>query len=46
MGFVEQDQAYLAGLLHDIGKVGVPDHVLLKPGRPTGPHREGWSIPS
>lgn len=41
MGFVEQDHAYLAGLLHDIGKVGIPDHVLLKPGRLTA---EEWVI--
>jgi HD-GYP domain-containing protein (c-di-GMP phosphodiesterase class II) len=29
------DLLYLSAPLHDIGKVGVPDHILLKPGRLT-----------
>lgn len=35
MGISEEEQGriHLAGLLHDVGKVGVPDEILLKPGR-------------
>jgi HD-GYP domain-containing protein (c-di-GMP phosphodiesterase class II) len=29
----ETDSIVLAASLHDIGKIGVPDHVLLKPGK-------------
>ena len=32
----QRDLVEMAALLHDIGKVGVPDHILLKPGRLTG----------
>ncbi len=31
----ECERFYLCGLLHDVGKIGVPDHVLKKPGRLT-----------
>ena len=32
----ERDQIELSALLHDIGKIGVPDQVLLKPGKLVG----------
>jgi putative nucleotidyltransferase with HDIG domain len=37
MGFSPErvEQVYLCGLLHDIGKIGVPEAVLTKPGRLT-----------
>jgi putative two-component system response regulator len=38
LGLSDEDVAVLTrgGFLHDIGKVGIPDAVLLKPGRLTG----------
>jgi putative nucleotidyltransferase with HDIG domain len=33
LGAEEQEQVYLAGLLHDLGKIGVRESILLKPGR-------------
>jgi HD-GYP domain-containing protein (c-di-GMP phosphodiesterase class II) len=31
----EIDQLSISGALHDIGKIGIPDNILLKPGRLT-----------
>ncbi len=31
----QQDSVYMMGLLHDVGKIGVPDEVINKPGRLT-----------
>jgi len=35
MGFPEEfiEQAYLAGVLHDIGKIGIPDEIISKPSK-------------
>ncbi len=43
MGISEEDQIHLrrGALLHDIGKMGVPDSILLKPGPLTD---EEWTI--
>nr|WP_027871546.1 HD domain-containing phosphohydrolase [[Eubacterium] cellulosolvens] len=34
-GEKEQDNIYMMGLLHDVGKIGVPDSIINKPGRLT-----------
>jgi HD-GYP domain-containing protein (c-di-GMP phosphodiesterase class II) len=39
MSFEDIEQLEWAGILHDIGKIGVPDAVLLKPGRLTPEER-------
>ena len=31
----EVEEVYLGGLLHDVGKIGIPEHILNKPGRLT-----------
>lgn len=37
LGLPEEDQALIlkAAPMHDVGKMGIPDHILLKPGRLT-----------
>lgn len=32
---IECERVYLSGLLHDVGKIGVPDAILTKPGKLT-----------
>lgn len=41
-GVTEEDRAELrlAALLHDVGKIGIPDHILTKPGPLTADERE------
>lgn len=31
LGDVDPARVYLAGLLHDVGKIGIPDRILMKP---------------
>ncbi|AEA33350.1 cache domain-containing protein [Hippea maritima] len=35
LGEEKESELYKAGLLHDIGKIGIPDNILLKPGKLT-----------
>lgn len=46
------ERLYLSGLLHDVGKIGISDSILSKPGKPTDEEfneikkhpEEGWKI--
>ena len=40
------EQLTLAAFLHDIGKIGTPDHILLKPGALTGEERAQMQLHS
>ncbi len=40
MSSQEQEHIYYVALLHDIGKIGIPDNVLNKPGKLTPEERE------
>ncbi len=40
MSAQEQEHIYYVALLHDIGKIGIPDNVLNKPGKLTPEERE------
>src|SRR5947208_9847743 len=33
LGDEETEMAVCAAVLHDIGKIGIPDHILMKPGK-------------
>ncbi len=35
LGYAEQQMLLLAAPMHDVGKIGIPDRILLKPGRLT-----------
>ena len=46
LGQQDVEQVYMAGLLHDVGKIGVPESVLQKPGKLTSEEFEQMkSIP-